>query len=182
MAEYSQSDVNSMRQDAIRRVREMQRRSRGYINQGCPVPQEKPVSKEEKAAPCPPKASEQPKASPNAQANSQRQNFSGQGNFQNPFSMFMGNPQGMNRSARPQQKAPQKPCPDIPPKTPCEEKPCPEKKEPQKNKGPLSGILENFFPGMDLDNDKILVILLIILLSREGADIKLLLALGYLMI
>lgn len=49
-------------------------------------------------------------------------------------------------------------------------------------KGPLSGILESILPGVNLDQDKIIIILLIILLSREGADIKLLLALGYLMI
>lgn len=47
MADYNQSDVNSMRQDAIRRVQEMQRRSQGYINQSFPKPQEKPVPPKE---------------------------------------------------------------------------------------------------------------------------------------
>lgn len=173
MADYNQSDVNSMRQDAIRRVQEMQRRSQGYINQSFPKPQEKPVPpKEEKPAP-----------EPKPQPNSQRQNRPNQSNFGNPFSMFMGNPQGMNRSVPHEQKAPPKPpCAEKATTEPTKEKPCSEKQEPPRNKGPLSGILESFFPGMDLDNDKIIIILLIILLSREGADIKLLLALGYLMI
>lgn len=48
----------------------------------------------------------------------------------------------------------------------------------------FSGILGNLFPNseMKIDNDVVIIIFLLILLSREGADIKLLLALGYLLI
>lgn len=42
-----------------------------------------------------------------------------------------------------------------------------------------ANLLRNFFTGQKADNDKIIVILLIILLAREGADLKLLIALGY---
>lgn len=57
-----------------------------------------------------------------------------------------------------------------------EKKPEPVKRrEVQKN--PLSAIFGSGKP----DNDKIIIIALIVILAREGADIKLLLALGYIL-
>ncbi len=44
----------------------------------------------------------------------------------------------------------------------------------------ISGLLNNIGIGK-LDNDKIIIILMIIILAREGADLKLLLALGYIL-
>lgn len=48
-----------------------------------------------------------------------------------------------------------------------------------KKSDPLSGLFSGLFSDGKLDNDKIIIIILIIILAREGADLKLLLALGY---
>ena len=45
----------------------------------------------------------------------------------------------------------------------------------------FSGLFEEFLPNLKLDDDKIIIILLLIVLARNGSDIKLLLALGYLL-
>lgn len=48
------------------------------------------------------------------------------------------------------------------------------------NSNPIGGLLDGFLgDGKKVDQDKIIIIMLIILLARQGADIKLLLALGY---
>lgn len=57
----------------------------------------------------------------------------------------------------------------------------PKKPEKQKNTG-LNGLLSGIFTDGRLDSDKIIIIALIIILAREGADLKLLLALGYILI
>lgn len=55
------------------------------------------------------------------------------------------------------------------------------KKESKENKG-IASLLSGIFPDGKLDNDKIIIIALIVLLAKEGADLKLLLALGYILI
>lgn len=50
------------------------------------------------------------------------------------------------------------------------------KKEPQ-----LSDIIDSFFQGK-LDGDKLMILLLMIILIKEGADLKLILALGYILL
>lgn len=47
--------------------------------------------------------------------------------------------------------------------------------------GGLNGLLSGIFPDGKLDNDKIIIIALIVILAKEGADLKLLLALGYIL-
>ncbi len=49
----------------------------------------------------------------------------------------------------------------------------------QKNSNPLNGMLSNFLSGGTLDSDKFIIIILIVILAKEGVDLKLLLALGY---
>lgn len=51
----------------------------------------------------------------------------------------------------------------------------------EKNGGALGGILSDIFGGGKLDSDKIILIALIFILAREGTDIKLLMALGYIL-
>lgn len=149
MADFNGADINAMRQDAIRRAREMQSRSQSYVNgkpqqrppdspprSGTNPPQGNP-RREEQGAPCR-NASPNPCASSNPCMNSNRQGASTQGNCPNG---------GAQKSS------------------------------------PLSGILNQLFPGLGikLDEDRIILVILIILLAREGADLKLLLALGYLL-
>ena len=49
----------------------------------------------------------------------------------------------------------------------------------QKNKDPFSDLLSGLLSNGSLDSDKIIIIILIVILAREGADLKLLIALGY---
>ncbi|MGN1481973.1 hypothetical protein [Porcipelethomonas sp.] len=49
------------------------------------------------------------------------------------------------------------------------------------NSNPINGLLSGLFYDGKIDNDKILIIALIVILAREGADLKLLIALGYIM-
>lgn len=53
----------------------------------------------------------------------------------------------------------------------------------QKNSAdPISSLLSGIFQGGKLDSDKLMIMALIIVLAREGADMKLLIALGYILI
>ena len=47
---------------------------------------------------------------------------------------------------------------------------------------PEKSILGDLLPGLKIEGDKLLLMLLIIILSNEGADMKLLLALGYILL
>jgi hypothetical protein len=49
------------------------------------------------------------------------------------------------------------------------------------NSNPLNSLLSGIFSDGKIDNDKIIIIALIVLLAKEGADIKLLMALGYIL-
>lgn len=76
----------------------------------------------------------------------------------------------------------QPPTPPPPPPPEKEERVKPKGSTPQKN--PSQGrknMLSGLFSDGKLDNDKIIIIALIVILAKEGADIKLLLALGYIL-
>lgn len=49
----------------------------------------------------------------------------------------------------------------------------------QKNSNPLNGMLSNLLSGGKLESDKFIIIILIVILAKEGVDLKLLIALGY---
>ena len=62
--------------------------------------------------------------------------------------------------------------------------PPPPKPQPQPihNETPVNkGFLEGLFPDIKIDEEKALIIFLLIILARNGADMKMLLALGYLL-
>ena len=107
MAEYTRAQINQMQQDAMRRVRDMQRRSRSFVQQQNNDP------------PPPP------------------------------------------------------PIHNIPPP--------PESPPPPKQEKSAPSFLGDILPEMKIDEEKTLIILLLIILARNGADMKLLLALGYLL-
>lgn len=50
-----------------------------------------------------------------------------------------------------------------------------------KSKNPLSGIFDMLREG-EIDSDKLMIIALMVILAREGADMKLILALGYILL
>lgn len=49
------------------------------------------------------------------------------------------------------------------------------------NSNPLNGLLSGIFTDGKIDNDKIIIIALIFILAKEGADLKLLISLGYIL-
>lgn len=110
---YSQSDINHMRQDALRRTREMHSRS-GYSKNNVQAKESTPVSAEQ---------------------------------FINNENAPKGNPSAAYKN----------------------------------NSNPLNGLLSGIFTDGKLDNDKIIIIALIFILAKEGADLKLLIALGYIL-
>lgn len=63
-----------------------------------------------------------------------------------------------------------------PEKTPDE---CSIKGESPQNGSPLSNMFSGLLSGEKMDADKLMLILLIFVLAKEGADLKLLIALGY---
>ena len=58
-----------------------------------------------------------------------------------------------------------------------------QKNKPSENKwnSDSKNLFSNLFSDAKLDNDKIILIILIIFLAREGTDLKLLIALGYIL-
>ena len=79
-----------------------------------------------------------------------------------------------NGNCPPPSPPPSPPVPPPPP-MPCETMPI--HKENPVNKGFLEGII----PDIKIDEEKALIIFLLIILARNGADMKMLIALGYLL-
>lgn len=68
---------------------------------------------------------------------------------------------------------------DPPPPPPPPPKPQP---QPIHNETPVNkGFSEGLFPDIKIDEEKALIIFLLIILARNGADMKMLIALGYLL-
>ena len=196
VADYNKDQLNTMRQDAIRRVQEMQRRSQNFIVPEPPQSQPKPKEPEIKRE--------------NRQNNNQNtsNNFQRQNSGTNPFnrnSQFSHNAQNntsannqssrQNTSNNPQNRQPggqnmsagfnSNPFAALfgnQPNTAHEHSDHENHDNAEKgSKNLFSGLFEEFLPNLKLDDDKIIIILLLIVLARNGSDIKLLLALGYLL-
>ena len=70
---------------------------------------------------------------------------------------------------------------DPPPPSPPPPPPTP-KPQPIHNETPVNkGFSEGLFPDIKIDEEKALIIFLLIILARNGADMKMLIALGYLL-
>ncbi len=153
-----------MQQEAFRRVREMQKKAQSYINTEPPKPQNKapehtsrPQSKEPQPKPS---ANHQNQPYQQSQQNQQRQC---RPNMSNPFAQLFGsNLGGFNRY---------KNCCEQ--KKPTQEKPPEHHENGQSQMNPL---------GFQLDEEKAILLMLIYILYKNGADIKLIIALAYLLI
>lgn len=55
------------------------------------------------------------------------------------------------------------------------------KKAAPQNSNPLNNLFSGLFSGEKMDSDRLMLILLIFVLAKEGADLKLLIALGYIL-
>lgn len=115
--DYSKSDINFMRQDALRRTREMHSRS-GYNKNNVQARENPTVSSE----------------------------------------TFVKNEDNKNNCNRTLSSVSHK-----------------------NNSNPLNGLLSGIFTDGKIDNDKIIIIALIFILAKEGADLKLLISLGYIL-
>lgn len=51
----------------------------------------------------------------------------------------------------------------------------------QKSSNPIGNLLSGLFSDGKIDNDRVIIIILIIILAKNGADLKLLIALGYIL-
>lgn len=58
---------------------------------------------------------------------------------------------------------------------------CSTKRVAPQNVNPLNNLFSGLFSGEKMDSDKLILILLIFVLAKEGADLKLLIALGYIL-
>ena len=78
------------------------------------------------------------------------------------------------------------PAADLPPRNICEEKISKESEntigdiKPKSDKKLLDGLVDEFFEN-GVDSDKLLIAALLYMLIKEGADIKLIIALGYIL-
>ncbi len=163
MAGYTDSEMDLMRRDAIRRMQEMYNRTQGYIN----MQNRQGMQSEEK--PSSPQQSHAQTAAQNRVSGSQQQvrqtphqqssRSSGMPHAPNP-EMGMGGP------------FQRQPFFNLPFQNPMGG---------DGSKGLLSGLLDGIFPDLKLDEEKLIIIFLLIILARNGADMKLLLALGYLL-
>lgn len=184
-----------MQQEAIRRVKEMQKQAQSYVT--IPPQDDKPPEKPNnnptrnnhnrpnnfnrnrnftnnryRFSGQPNGASRPKMNSPN---NNQRQppmNNRANPNFQNmsmgnPFSQLFGSNLGAFSKFKNMFKSPGLPSSDS--------KDC-------KDDKPLSGLLNGVLKDFDIDEEKIILGILIYLLYKNGSDAKLLLALGYLML
>ena len=196
VADYNKDQLNTMRQDAIRRVQEMQRRSQNFIvpepPQSQPKPKE-PVIKQETRQNNNQNTSNNfqrqnsgtsqfnrnNQFSHNAQNNTSANNQNSRQNPSNNFQNRQANGQNMNAGYN---NNPFSALFGNQPNTSNEHSPHENHDNSEKeNKNFFSGIFEEFLPNLKLDDDKIIIIILLIVLARNGSDIKLLLALGYLL-
>lgn len=146
MASYNiDRDFDTMRQEAIERVRSMQRRSREVMTPHNENKQENHNSNHnsENVAPVPERQNNSTNAS-NSNANINNNNHNN--NQENPLSNILGN---------------------LFPNT-----------GGQTKKGPISELLDGF----NISEENVLIGILIYILAKNGADVKLLLGLGYLLL
>lgn len=155
--------------EARRRVEEMQRRSRGYIAMQNPRIYEESQSNQRPAPPPEPPhtpTSRPPENLHNQEHFPQEQHLPQENFLQEQFAQ--GQFSQENQEHFPMPTLPSHSCPpagDFPPK-----------------KGFLGGLLDTLLPGLAVDEERLLLLLLLIILAKNGSDIKLLLALGYLLL
>lgn len=166
MADYSRSEIDAMRQEAIRRVNEMHRRSQTYI-QNTPQFIQQPIA--EPRQPEPQEVEfEQSEPQQSAELEQAEQATAEKRYKVNRFK---------SHSYR-QKKAVEENTQDT--KKAVKE----ELVNDMINNGVIERIAEKIFPTLKgkIDSEALIIVALIIILAKDGADMKLLVALGYLLI
>lgn len=187
MISYNKQQIETMQQEAIKRVREMQKKAQQYVvNEP-----EKPASKSSTSTNfnssqhvnninCAQKPAQN--ATSNNNLNSNQNNIPPRNNQQNnrssmanPFAQLFGsNMGGFNRYKNNSHEHKNPPGHTAP----VEKNNLPRE---HSNNDPLSGI-NNLLKDFNFDEEKLIIIALMYLLYKNGADIKLILSLGYLLI
>lgn len=196
---YSSSQIMAMQRDAIRRVNEMQRISQEKLRQteaafGGRVDPPAPAS--------PPAAAQAAQAMPSSPAHPEREEQSPVQERRMPGGMGMeNNSYGVNRQGHPGGQGPNAvpirhmgggnrpaPPPEVPP-PPLEEVPAEELPEgalPPAEAGQTeivpAGGLQGILQRMNLDSETVMLLMLLLLLVNEGADVMLIMALVYILL
>ena len=174
MADYSRSEIDAMRQEAIRRVNEMHRRSQTYI-QNTPQFIQRPLAEPEQPQ------IEQPEPEQVEAEQLEQVIEIGQSEPDPP------------EPEQPEQETGRYKVNRFKSHTYRQKKAVEEntrnavKEEPVNdmiNNGVIERIAEKIFPNLKgkIDSEALIIVALIIILAKDGADMKLLVALGYLLI
>ncbi len=162
MASYDNKNFNAMREEAIQRVREMHKRAQKMIDETDFIEIEKNVK-----PPVPPPKIEEKKTS--AKTSNKQNSYSEKNKNLNAFSQIFGSNLGGFEQFK--NKNSNNKFSQIPPSASIDSL-----------KGLTSGLFDGVFKNFNIDEEKIIIGVLIYLLYKNGGDIKLLLALGYLLI
>lgn len=167
MADYSRSEIDAMRQEAIRRVNEMHRRSQTYI-QNTPQSVQRPLAEpKQPQIEQPEQVIEIKQSEPEIPEPEQPEQETGRYKV-NRFK---------SHTYR-QKKAAEENTEDT--RNAVKEEPV----NNMINNGVIERIAEKIFPSLKgkIDSEALIIVALIIILAKDGADMKLLVALGYLLI
>ena len=167
MADYSRSEIDAMRQEAIRRVNEMHRRSQTYI-QNTPQSVQRPLAEpEQPQIEQPEQVIEIKQSEPEIPEPEQPEQETGRYKV-NRFK---------SHTYR-QKKAAEENTEDT--RNAVKEEPV----NNMINNRVIERIAEKIFPSLKgkIDSEALIIVALIIILAKDGADMKLLVALGYLLI
>lgn len=208
MASYSRKEFETMQQEAIRRVKEMQKRAQSYVS----VPPQDDKTSENKS----PENNSTSKSTQNRQNNFNHNKTSLNNNAS--MNRNFNNNQRNNQSQNSHQYYQKKPAGNynhsqmqgginpnyqrMPMGNPFSQlfgsnlgafskfknmfkpttSPQPDSEKSNKDENPLDGLLNGVLKDFDIDEEKIILGILIYLLYKNGSDAKLLLALGYLLL
>lgn len=179
MADYSRSEIDAMRQEAIRRVNEMHRRSQTYI-QNTPQFVQRPLAEPEQPQIEQPKPEqvevEQPEpeqvieieqSEPDPPESEQPEQETGRYKVNRFKSHTYRQKKAVEENTEDTRNAVKE-----------------ELVNDMINNGVIERIAEKIFPSLKgkIDSEALIIVALIIILAKDGADMKLLVALGYLLI
>lgn len=172
MADYSRSEIDAMRQEAIRRVNEMHRRSQTYI-QNTPQFIQQPIAEPRQPEPAPQEVEFEQSEPQQEQLEQSELEQVEQATAEKRYKVN----RFKSHSYR-QKKAVEENTQDT--KKAVKE----ELVNDMINNGVIERIAEKIFPTLKgkIDSEALIIVALIIILAKDGADMKLLVALGYLLI
>lgn len=192
------ANFEEMRSDAVRRVQEMHRRSQNYVNMSNrpaterrqtaepvpPKPPDPPPTAEQHTPP--PHTAEHARTVNPTHNDSPRQNAYSTSNRNRSRNQRNGS--GYNRNSGRGGRTNTTPPPPPPKPEPPEEKTSAKSEKTSDETSQKHGafdfskLLNGILSGKNIEEDRVILIIMLILLAKDGADTKLLIALGYLLL